>query len=113
MLSSLFTDVLTIAWHTYPAGTVGVFHDDSYIGYSYGSSPDNDWIARDDYVLYVDLDGSLGDVYDVERSYGALALRALNIVMPHITFILVVRWFIMPGAQKIPTVNRIASLSGH
>ena len=37
---------------------------------SYGS-PDNDWIARDDYVLYVDLDGSLGDVYDVERSYGS------------------------------------------
>ena len=37
---------------------------------SYGNSPDNDWIARDDYVLYVDLDGSLGDVYDVERSYG-------------------------------------------
>lgn len=34
-------------------------------------SPDNDWIARDDYVLYVDLDGSLGDVYDVERSYGS------------------------------------------
>ena len=32
---SPFTDVLTIAWHTYPAGTVGVFHDDSYIGYSY------------------------------------------------------------------------------
>lgn len=37
---------------------------------SYGLSPDNDWIARDDYVLYVDLDGSLGDIYDVERSYG-------------------------------------------
>lgn len=34
-------------------------------------SPDNDWIDRDDYVLYVDLDGSLGDVYDVERSYGS------------------------------------------
>lgn len=34
-------------------------------------SPDNDWIARDDYVLYVDLDGSLGDVYGVERSYGS------------------------------------------
>ena len=35
-----------------------------------GQSPDNDWISRDDYVLYVNLDGSLGDVYDVERSYG-------------------------------------------
>lgn len=34
-------------------------------------SPDNDWIARDDYVLYVDSDGSLGDIYDVERSYGS------------------------------------------
>ena len=37
---------------------------------SYGNSPDNDWIVRDDYVLYIDLDGSLGDVYGVERSYG-------------------------------------------
>ena len=47
----------------------GSFYGNTYAYYSYGS-PDNDWIARDDYVLYVDLDGSLGDVYDVERSYG-------------------------------------------
>lgn len=51
-------------------GVVAGYNFSIFVYDSYGNSPDNDWIARDDYVLYVDLDGSLGDVYNVERSYG-------------------------------------------
>lgn len=63
----------------------GVYGDYHGAYYSYGLSPDNDWIARDDYVLYVDLDGSLGDVYDVERSYG-ICIRSPGTNMSSRTF---------------------------
>ena len=67
LLRSPYTDDDYDAWVVWSGGAV---RSSDYVYSSYGLSPDNDWISRDDYVLYVNLDGSLGDVYDVERSYG-------------------------------------------